>query len=72
MFRRFLLFAVLAAAAGCGITVDDATRIERAQAAVEDGDVRTAAIELRNVLRSDPSNIRARMLLGRVALVIRH
>ncbi len=67
--RLILLLALLAAAGGCAVDVDDATRIERAEAAVESGDVRTAAIELRNVLRSDPSNVRARTLLGRVALV---
>ncbi|MEL7450578.1 MAG: XrtA/PEP-CTERM system TPR-repeat protein PrsT [Pseudomonadota bacterium] len=49
---------------GCGLGVDDATRMENARQYMADHEYRAAAIELKNVLRSDPENIQARFLLG--------
>ncbi|MDH3589608.1 MAG: PEP-CTERM system TPR-repeat protein PrsT, partial [Gammaproteobacteria bacterium] len=55
---------------GCDLAVDDATRIERAEQAAAREEYRAAAIELKNVLRSDPANIEARVLLGQISLQI--
>ncbi|MEO1594040.1 MAG: XrtA/PEP-CTERM system TPR-repeat protein PrsT [Pseudomonadota bacterium] len=61
-----LCLAVVMAVAGCG--VDDAGRMERANAAFEAGDYRAAAIDARAVLQNDSRNLRARLLLARSAL----
>ncbi|MEM7804278.1 MAG: XrtA/PEP-CTERM system TPR-repeat protein PrsT [Pseudomonadota bacterium] len=61
-----LCLAVVIAVAGCG--VDDAGRMERANAAFDAGDFRAAAIDARAVLQKDSSNLEARLLLARSAL----
>ncbi|MEO0616723.1 MAG: XrtA/PEP-CTERM system TPR-repeat protein PrsT [Pseudomonadota bacterium] len=61
-----LCLAVVVAVAGCG--VDDAGRMERANAAFEAGDYRAAAIDARAVLQNDSRNLEARLLLARSAL----
>lgn len=53
---------------GCNVAIDNESRLERAQQAVAAGELRPAAIELKNVLQSDPTNVAARVLLGRVSL----
>lgn len=66
-FRRLVLGLCLAMTV-VGCVADDAQRVERAREHFERGEIRSAAIELKNVLRNDPSNVDARSLLGRVAL----
>ncbi|NND60322.1 MAG: PEP-CTERM system TPR-repeat protein PrsT [Gammaproteobacteria bacterium] len=63
-----ILLLTVTALGGCDIGVDDATRMQRAQTATENADYRAAAIELKNVLRNDPTNVDARALLGKVML----
>ncbi len=55
----------LGAAAGSGIAAD---YLQSAQSALRKGDLRTAQIELRNAVRSDPQNAEARFLLAEVQL----
>ncbi len=66
--KLFLVVAALAVVSGCDFAADNATRVAQAEQALEREDYREAVIELKNVLRSDPSNIEARVLLGRVSL----
>ncbi|MDH3645281.1 MAG: PEP-CTERM system TPR-repeat protein PrsT [Gammaproteobacteria bacterium] len=68
LVRMTASVVLLAGLGACNAGVDDATRIERAEQAMARNEYRAAGIELKNVLRSDPANIRARVLLGRVAL----
>ncbi|NND61492.1 MAG: PEP-CTERM system TPR-repeat protein PrsT [Gammaproteobacteria bacterium] len=66
-FARLLLAtAITLQLAACDLFIDDAGRIERAQTAIADSDYRTAVIELKNVLRSSPDNLEARIMLGSV------
>jgi putative PEP-CTERM system TPR-repeat lipoprotein len=44
------------------------TFLERAQAYFDQGDVKSAAVELKNALQEDPNNAEARFLLGKVHL----
>ena len=48
--------------------LSDEDRLERAQAAFEAGDVRSAAIDVRTILQSAPDDVGARILLGRTAM----
>ncbi|MFO1407112.1 MAG: tetratricopeptide repeat protein [Steroidobacteraceae bacterium] len=52
---------------GCDLFVSPAARVERATALIAKGDYRSADIELRNALRKDPDNRRARALMARTA-----
>lgn len=65
---RAASITLLALIGGCDVFTDDATRIERATAHIEAREYRSASIELKNVLRSDPANIEARLLLGKALL----
>ncbi|MFO1395088.1 MAG: tetratricopeptide repeat protein [Steroidobacteraceae bacterium] len=56
-----------ASLSGCDLFVSPAVRIERASKLIEAGDYRAADIELRNALRKDPDNVRARTLMARTA-----
>ena len=48
----------------CGLVLDDERRLDRAQAALADGDYRAAIIDAKTVLLDHPDNARARRLLG--------
>ncbi len=65
MWRRPIVIALLLAAAGCGLWMDDEARYERATRAFTDGDYQAAVIDLRNILQRSPDDVRARVLLGR-------
>lgn len=70
LFRHIkagLIFCTLIVAA-CEFTGDPESQMRRAQAALEQGDLRAAAIELKNVLRADPVQVQARVMLGDIAL----
>ncbi len=54
--------------AGCGLGMDNADRLARAQAAFSKSEFRSAIIDTRNILREEPNNREARLLLGRSAL----
>ncbi len=49
---------------------DPASRLELAQQKIADNDYVTAIIELKNLLRSSPDNIEARLLLAKVSLAL--
>lgn len=63
---RFI--ASLAALAVLGCSPDAATRIARAKDHKASGNLQAAAIELKNVLQDDPTNLEARLLLAKVSL----
>ena len=67
---RVALGGLLAALllAGCGLSQDPARRIEKAREYRADGELQSALIELKNVLKDDPANVEARTLLGEVSL----
>lgn len=64
-----LLLTATLALAGCGRDNPE-QRLERAAEQYAAGDLRTASVELRNVLQSDPENVEARVLFGRTALAM--
>ncbi len=57
---------LLLLAGGCSKPLTDAEHLARAESAREEGDRRTAVIELKNALRQNPRNIEARRLLGEI------
>ncbi|MCB1845052.1 MAG: tetratricopeptide repeat protein [Halioglobus sp.] len=57
VFAAFLLLA-------CSEELTDEEYVIRAEAALKSGDLNATAIELKNALRSNPTNARARLLLG--------
>ncbi len=65
--HRHHLILILAAllVAGCA---DDASRMDSAREFAEQGKYRAAAIELKNVLRSNADNAEARAMLGEISL----
>lgn len=56
-----VLFVVLSA---CDPAVTDVEHVEKAQEYIENGDLKSAAIELKNALQQNPQNPQARHLLG--------
>jgi putative PEP-CTERM system TPR-repeat lipoprotein len=67
MKSTFLCFAALLLAA-CGLAMSNEDRLDRAEEALVDGDYRAAIIDTKDVLRKEPDNIRARILLGRASI----
>ncbi|HET6629003.1 MAG TPA: XrtA/PEP-CTERM system TPR-repeat protein PrsT [Woeseiaceae bacterium] len=63
-----ILFVPLLLAAGCGLAMDNADRLERAKTAFANSEFRAAIIDTRNILQQEPDNREARLLLGRSAL----
>jgi Tfp pilus assembly protein PilF len=55
---------------GCGLVMSNEDRLDRADEAIEQGDFRAAIIDVKDVLRNDPDNLRGRLLLGRASLQI--
>ncbi|MGD1876723.1 MAG: XrtA/PEP-CTERM system TPR-repeat protein PrsT [Kiloniellaceae bacterium] len=68
-FAVLLVLSVLAGS-GAGLVpqAQATTFVERAQEYLEEGDLRSANIELKNALQRDPNNAEARFLLGSVLL----
>mgnify|MGYP001582030747 CR=1 FL=1 len=54
----------------CGLALSDEDRLDRAAEAAAAGDHQAAMIDARDVLRRDPSNARARTLLGQSSLTV--
>ncbi|HET6628995.1 MAG TPA: XrtA/PEP-CTERM system TPR-repeat protein PrsT [Woeseiaceae bacterium] len=63
-----ILLVPLLLAAGCGLGMDNADRLERAKTAFANNEFRAAIIDTRNILQQEPDNREARLLLGRAAL----
>jgi putative PEP-CTERM system TPR-repeat lipoprotein len=53
---------------GCGILTDNEDRLNRAEEAIADGEFRAAIIDAKDVLRSEPDNVRGRLLLARASV----
>lgn len=72
MNLRYLIanIAVLVAITGCDLFVSANTRMERAAAAIAVDDYDRANIELRNALKSEPSNVAVRIKLVEVLLLL--
>lgn len=71
-FRPAVLFValLLLPLSGCGLGLDTEGRIERAEAALAEGEYRAAIIDAKNVLLDEPENVTARVLLGRASVAI--
>ena len=69
-FGIALLVTLLALAAGCDAFRSPEARVERAREALAAGDYRTASIELKSVLDSDPDNAEARLALAETSLAL--
>jgi Tfp pilus assembly protein PilF len=69
---RPLLFVVLTLllVSACGIGLDAEARLERAETALTDGEYRAAIIDAKNILRDEPDNLAARLVLGRASVEI--
>ncbi|MCZ8133137.1 MAG: PEP-CTERM system TPR-repeat protein PrsT [Steroidobacteraceae bacterium] len=65
---RPLIVLCALALGGCEFFMSPEARIERAQAAIESGDMGAAVVDLKNVLQDDQSNMKARLLLARAQL----
>ena len=52
----------------CGLATSNEERIVRANENIQAGEYRTAVIELKNILATDPDNAAARLLLAKVSL----
>lgn len=57
-----------AALCGCGLAVDNAERLQRADEAFSNADYRTASIDAKAVLQDEPENVQARLLLGKASM----
>ena len=68
--RFTVLLLVLAVSPGYGDAGPAADPIAQAQALLDAGDARTAAIEMKNVLQANPQDARARWLLARSLAVL--
>jgi len=55
-------------ASACGLGMDAQDRIDRGQLAYERGEYRAAIVDAKNVLREEPGNLAARLLLGRASV----
>ncbi len=66
---RWALLPSLLVVTACGLAVDDAERMVRAESFHEQGNYQAEIIELKNVLQNDPVNLEARVRLGRASLV---
>lgn len=69
LIRSAAVFALLMTSA-CGLGLDSGERLARGEAAYEEGDFRTASIDAKSVLRQEPDNVDARLLLGRASVRI--
>ncbi len=64
----FLLLLVIGSTASCSKTVSEEEYISRAKAYIGEGDISSATIELKNILRINADNAEARLLLGQTHL----
>jgi len=63
-----VVFLPLLVVAACGLGMDNAARLARAQVAFEAGEYRAAIIDAKNILQQEPRNREARLLLGRSSI----
>jgi tetratricopeptide (TPR) repeat protein len=65
-----ILTLTLLLLSGCGLAMDSADRLDRAENALAAGDVRAAIIDAKDVLLNEPDNLRGRLLLARASIEI--
>ncbi len=65
-----VLSATLMLLSACGLGMDDEERLERGQQAFAAGEHRAAIIDAKRVLQAEPSNVEARLLLGRASMIV--
>ncbi len=65
---NLVLMLPLLVLVACGLAISDEKRLERAEQALSSGDTRAAVIDTRNILRRNPDNRRARVVLGHALL----
>jgi putative PEP-CTERM system TPR-repeat lipoprotein len=72
VFARFVLvfIAIQITACGSGVELTAEEHVKRAEAYMDQAEMRAGIIELKNALRKDPDNPRARWLLGKINLDI--
>lgn len=63
-----IVFSLLLLVAGCGLTMDNSQRLQRAEQAYQAGEYRAAVIDTKRILQDEPDNRAARLLLGRASL----
>lgn len=64
----FAFVLIAAFLGGCSTELTEEEYLARANSAYEKGDFKSASIDLKNVLRSDPNNVQARWLRGLIFL----
>ncbi len=67
-FALVFIFTLLFS--GCGLAMSDEDRLDRAAESAAAGDHRAAIVDARDVLTRDPSNARARILLGQSSIAV--
>ncbi|GAB6054324.1 hypothetical protein JCM17960_31440 [Magnetospira thiophila] len=65
-----LLFPGTTGLAVTSVALEPSGKYEDAQKSFQAGDLRTAVIHLKNILSNDPDHLSARLLLGRIHLVV--
>ncbi len=70
MMKSMTLIPLALLLTACGLAMDNEDRLARGEEALADGDYRAAIIDAKDVLRGDPENARARLLLGRVSAAV--
>ncbi len=68
MLKGIAVFACAFVLAACGGSFTDEQYVEKAQNYMDQGDMKSASIELKNALRENPDNMQARWLLGKLHL----
>ena len=68
LVKGLLVSLVISLLAGCESKLSDAEYVEKAQAYLDQGEVKAASIELKNAIQRNPENAQARWLLGKLHL----
>ncbi len=68
MLKGIAVFTFTFVLAACGGSFTDEQYVEKAQDYMDQGDMKSASIELKNALRENPDNMQARWLLGKLHL----
>ncbi len=64
-----LAITVFGITPGCGLGMSDSDRVARALQALDAGEYQAAIVDTKDVLRRDPENVEARVILGEASLL---